>query len=362
MGFVFYSGETASLGRTSRLLGIANALRQQVAETRSTFLVPATGGDTCLIESEGYSWHRLSDERNRLREIWAEAMREVDSPSVLVQDTTLRRPLFRLAQEEGSRQVLVIRERTDLLHFLHQFKAEIAELDLVVFPHTEGELDLLPLDWLPDSKVLYCGTLLRRSRQEAEVATVRKQYGLRPDEFTIVVTNGGGNGAVQLEDDFWSVVQEALKQADPDLPTFHVVCVTGPLSRETVEPVTFRHGRMTLRAFEPRLFDLFAAARLVIGRGGYNTVHELLESGIPALCIPIPDGRSAENQAARIRQAAGLLGSQIHLSDLDPTRLAEEIQQISRQPRWSYVPDIAPDVIAANKRALVHRLLQLTQQ
>ena len=43
-----------------------------------------------------------------------------------------------------------------------------------------------------------------------------------------------------------------------------------------------QRGRLDIREFEPNLLDLFAAANLVVARGGYNTVLELWEVGVPA--------------------------------------------------------------------------------
>lgn len=356
--FVFYPRESTSLGHTSRLLGVADAVRRLAPEVSVLFLVD--DGDTRLIEAHGYAWSRIPADRASLETWWAKTVRSAGTQMVLVQDSSVHHVLSGLARDEQAHQVLILRERTDLLHFLYQKREEITGTDLVVFPHSKQEIGLLPLSWLPESKLMYCGALLRRSLEDIDVAGMRARYGIQTDELTIVVSNGGGNGDVNQDDDFIDTAFAAIRLASADLPEFHVICITGPSSRWQIEHVEFQTGRVTVRDFEPRLFDLFGAANLVIARGGYNTIHELVELGVPSLCLPA--ARPTESQQRRIEQAAAIPGSNIQPGQMDVSQLAASIRRLARMPRWTYQSDGRPDLIAANKRALAERLLQLARR
>jgi UDP-N-acetylglucosamine:LPS N-acetylglucosamine transferase len=109
-----------------------------------------------------------------------------------------------------------------------------------------------------------------------------------------------------------------------------------------------------VRAFEPRLFDLLAAAHLAITRGGYNTVLELRLLGVPAICIPA--WRGAEDQRARIQAAAREAG-RIRLGSLDPGHLVAVIRAVAGEAWWRYQLDDASDDIAVNKLMLAHQML-----
>lgn len=116
-------------------------------------------------------------------------------------------------------------------------------------------------------------------------------------------------------------------------------------------------GRLDVREFEPHLLDLFAAANLVIARGGYNTVLELREAGVPAICVPAE--RAGESQEERIRRAAET-GEQIRLVGLNVDALVREIRRIAGEARWHYEPGDSLMTIQANKAALAERLIRVS--
>jgi predicted glycosyltransferase len=111
-----------------------------------------------------------------------------------------------------------------------------------------------------------------------------------------------------------------------------------------------------MREFEPRLFDLFAAANLVIARGGYNTVLELKQLGIPAICIPAR--RGTEDQKGRIRMARQA-GANIQLGSLASSSLAASIRTVAEEAWWRCQTTDKSDEIVANRATLALRLLAL---
>jgi predicted glycosyltransferase len=129
--------------------------------------------------------------------------------------------------------------------------------------------------------------------------------------------------------------------------------VSGPLSRRRVPWVDLARGKLMVREFEPRLFDLLAAAHLAITRGGYNTMLELRLLGVPAICVPA--WRGAEGQRVRIQAAAREAG-RIRLGSLNPGHLAAAIRAVAREAWWRQSGDVL-DGVTVNRRELVERLL-----
>src|SRR5262249_550261 len=120
----------------------------------------------------------------------------------------------------------------------------------------------------------------------------------------------------------------------------------GPAARPSAGPPRVRGSRLpsgasraTLAAryrgvalVGEELGDLYAAARLVIGRAGAGTVTELAALGLPAILIPLPGARGDEQTAnARVLADAGaavLLAE----ADLTPDRLVREVAALVGDP------------------------------
>lgn len=368
MGILFYAVESIGVGHLSRMLGIAEAIRQIQPELPILFITEAN--DARLLEEHGFPYYQLpashafGNKRWRTaRQAGEQAFNQIlgailiaHKPILIVHDTTIQPQLYKLAVERGIAQALIMRERRDLLTYLAQHRAELDTFKLIAFPHQPEELPDLSVLRQPEDKLIFCGPILRRTISDLQVDEIREQYGLKPDELTIVVTNGGGNAMRYFDDDFMSIVLNAIQSIEVKLPPLRVIAVTGPLSRRRIPWVDLAKGKMIIREFEPRLFDLFAAANLVIARGGYNTVLELEQLGVPAICIPAR--RGVESQEQRIRRAADA-GKQIRLGELDVNALGREIRQIAGGPLWRYELSGKLDGIAANKISLARRLSEV---
>src|SRR3546814_20208934 len=84
--------------------------------------------------------------------------------------------------------------------------------------------------------------------------------------------------------------------------------------------------------------DLLCRARLSISQGGYNTLMEVLATGVPGVVVPFAGGsETAQTQRARMLAAEGLV-TVVAEDGLDPARLAVEIGRGSCRDRvWQYV-------------------------
>ena len=370
MTILFYAIGAGGLGHLSRTLSIADTINQIAPEMPIIFVTEAS--DSRLLNEYPFPYyqvpchHTLSMEERwrilpeqQIRYVWEQTIQsivEAHQPSIIVHDTFIRKHLHQFAVEAGSQGVLILRKRTDTRSFLHRNRHMLSNFGLIAVPHHEGEIGNVKPSWLPEAQFMYCGPLLRRTRSDLRVEEIRQQYGIKPDEFTIVISNGGGNILPDLNDEFIEITLKTLKTLEDHLPVFRAIVITGPLAPLHTQWISFRTGHLIVRDFEPNLLDLFAASNLAITRGGYNTILELQEVGIPAICIPAK--RHAESQAKRIERAMRET-THIQAEALESDILGEIILEAASQPWWRYQPSRKPDHIRANKQLLAHRILRL---
>jgi len=164
----------------------------------------------------------------------------------------------------------------------------------------------------PTSRGLLTGTPLRAEFGQVDSAEARRGLGLRVDVPVVFVT-GGSQGARTLN----TVVPEALCRLRRPVQVLHL---SGPGRGENVRlryaPGEARGITAMVRTHAFDMPSYYAAADLVICRGGGGTVAELAAAGRPAVIIPYPhhkdrqqffNGKLLEDAgAAVVREEAGL--------------------------------------------------------
>jgi UDP-N-acetylglucosamine--N-acetylmuramyl-(pentapeptide) pyrophosphoryl-undecaprenol N-acetylglucosamine transferase len=142
-------------------------------------------------------------------------------------------------------------------------------------------------------------------------------FDLEPDVPCVLVI-GGGTGARRLN--------EVIRQAIPDLiEDGQFIHLTGP----------HREGGTRSRRYRPYAFlreELawaYAAADVVVSRGGLSTLSELAVLGKPTIVVPIRDSHQEEN--ARWFEEHGAVIC-IREDQLTPDRLAETIRCLFESP------------------------------
>ena len=227
----------------------------------------------------------------------------------------------------------------------------------LVFPHHRHELEHIKLpEYVRASSLYFSGPILRRSTRDLDPNFDRSSFGLKEGAFLITITNGGGNAVAEKADDFFKVVLQAVHQVQEMLGRFQVILVKGPMSTDRIHFAPFDTGDLLVTEYEPHLLELYAASNLVIARGGYNTVLELTEVGVPSICIPAL--RYHDDQKQRIELAAARFPN-IHFAPLELQAVCRLIRDVGRQPLWSYPGHCGVDAIAENKSKLAYRLLAL---
>ena len=186
---------------------------------------------------------------------------------------------------------LVVHEQNALPGLANKAGARVAQRVAVSFPDT------------PLPKAEYVGLPIRRMistlDRVALRAEARAHFGLDADRPTLLVT-GGSQGARRLNQ---SVSGASRAFADAGVQVLHVV---GPQGEASPEPTGVPY---VIVPFVDRMDLAYAAADLVVCRGGASSVTEAAAVGLPAVFVPLPIGNGEQEYNARpvVDAGGGLL-------------------------------------------------------
>ena len=173
------------------------------------------------------------------------------------------------------------------------------------------------------------GTPLRREFRTAQRAEARRRLGLRADQPVVFVT-GGSEGAGVL----YERVPRALAATGQPVQVLHL---TGPDNDEDVrrryaELVTASPIRAVVRSLALDMADLYAAADLVVCRGGGCTVAELIATGRASVIVPYPHHKDRQQlHNAKVLERAG--ASQIvEQAEFDEENVAALFRELLGSP------------------------------
>lgn len=186
---------------------------------------------------------------------------------------------------------------------------------------------------IPESisrKMHFTGYIPRKVPDKKAVKEVRKEQGIKADEKMVVVTTGGGGDGYKVMDAYLSM----LESETGPIP-FKSVLVTGPFmpanERISLSKRAKRLGVRTYR-FYRGMEKMLAAADLVIGMGGYNTVCEILSQKTPCLIIPRENPRKEQLIRAQVLNARKLVNF-IPWPSYTPDSLRKKIYSILENPK-----------------------------
>jgi UDP-N-acetylglucosamine--N-acetylmuramyl-(pentapeptide) pyrophosphoryl-undecaprenol N-acetylglucosamine transferase len=183
----------------------------------------------------------------------------------------------------------------------------------------------------PDSPLphaVYTGAPLRRAIVEVDRIrdreAARRQLGIPDDRFLLVVM-GGSLGSGVLNEAVSGYIESHADRRD--LAVRHLC---GERFQNSMGPS--RDGSTGLRydvvGFEPNMPTLYAAADLLVGRGGASTVCEVAAVGLPSILVPWA-GAADDHQTDNVRwlsdQGGAVLVSEAQLT---PARFALEVDRL----------------------------------
>ena len=185
---------------------------------------------------------------------------------------------------------------------------------------------------LPDTvarKVRFCGYLGVKPPTRPPEA-IRQELGVGRGKLVLVTVGGLGWDGFPVLDTYL----EALECLPKDLE-LHSILFTGPeLPLEQREILDRRRRQIASRfpwtrsvqllEFSPRLLDFMAASDLIVARGGYNTVTEILSLGRRALIVPRIAPNLEQLTRASLFEERGLI-RMLHPDHLSPRSLAEAL-------------------------------------
>ncbi len=373
MTILIYAPTSVGLGHTSYCLAMAEQIRAQDAEIPIVILSEVI--DSRLLDAYPFPYYLMPptdaltyDERWQGRRInpaaWGahEAFfRQIvtaHAPSLILFDTFVPPRLHAVAIEYGVPEVVSLYRSGMLSQQLARYSEMFQPFELFIFPYEESEIDDPDLPWIIDmEKVVYGGPLMRSLGGPERITELKQRCALDEQRFTIVIANGGGTSHLSTYDRFFELVLRGLKQADPQMPPFQVMLITGPLHSHPDPYAVFEHGRLDVRDFEVHLRALYASANLTITRSGYNTRTELAALGVPAICIPL---RASNDDQFNNLRALTATHSNLLFHQLEPDAIAETVLRIANRPWWQYQPQPQPEPLFA--KTVVPKLLQIAHR
>lgn len=176
-------------------------------------------------------------------------------------------------------------------------------------------------------RVLYTGTPLREGFGRVDAAAARRDLGLG-DHAPVVLVTGGSQGARALNE----LVPQALQRVRRSLQVVHLSGLGNDGDVRARYAARGREVAVTVRAVAADMDRLFAAADLVVCRGGGTTVAELMAVGRAAVVVPYPhhkDQQQLHNARVLERVGAAVVCEE---RDLDVSRLAERVDALLDEP------------------------------
>lgn len=360
--WMLYSHDALGLGHVRRMLAIARAAlanRPDLAALLVTCspLVDALpmpdGIDYVKLPSarkvgpRDYRPRTLEVDQERFRALREAVLRETGTafaPDLLLADKSplglmgeLASTLDRMKDGRRSQAILGWRDILDEPGDMREEWRLNGTLDVLERTYDEiwvyGDdrvLDVRTAYHLPDSiaaRVRHLGYLAPRV---SEADRIRAREVLHVDGAPLaVVTVGGGESGERVVDTYFEVLRRRLLD-----PAFHTLVITGPLMAEADQRrlAAYASPRAQVVPFMPGLEAVIAAADVVVGRAGYNTVCEALGSATPAVFIPRVLHRG--EQSLRARRLADLgLAQIVDEPDLTPASLARAVRRALRRGR-----------------------------
>ncbi|HTW20736.1 MAG TPA: undecaprenyldiphospho-muramoylpentapeptide beta-N-acetylglucosaminyltransferase [Mycobacteriales bacterium] len=302
MNVLLAGGGTA--GHVSPLLALADRLVSDDPSTRVLALGTATGIEARVVPARGYSLYEIPrvplPRRPSLRLVRLPgdlaaavrgaraAMAEVQADVVVGFGGYVAAPAYLAARR--ARIPIVVHEQNSRPGLANRLGARLTPWVAVTFPATR----------LPHA--VRTGLPLRAEitglDRAAERAPARRSFGLDPDRTTVLVV-GGSLGAQRLNDVFPSIEGDLAARA---VQVLHI-CGTGKSVRLATPNPAY-----VVREYVDRMDLAYAAADVVVGRSGANTVSEVTALGLPAVFVPLPIGNGEQRlNAEPVQQAGGAL-------------------------------------------------------
>jgi predicted glycosyltransferase len=303
LSFVSYAVNGRGLGHLSRQIAIQRWIRRyaRFAGVHSEHWFLTTSEADTLLHREGFAGFKLPSKSVvetagiskpaylALAKQWVWNSIALVRPDVLLVDTFPNGSFQELlgVLDLCRHKALVLRPVKEEFASRPAFKAVAALYDRIVIPQTADAAERQSLG-LPPERVRHVGPVMRAERFEAfDRAQARHRLGVPPDARCWLVSGGGGG------DDTVAALYDRIDELSASDPSAWWVFAAGPLFRGRP-----RTGPQRVWWTTPDLATHLAAFDGAISAAGYNSVHELLFSGVPTIFVPQP--KVADDQSGRV--------------------------------------------------------------
>ncbi len=158
-------------------------------------------------------------------------------------------------------------------------------------------------------------------------AAARRRLGVPDDRFLVAVMGGSlGSGVLNA-----AIARYANAHRDDDGLAIRQVAGERFIDEVAVVDSSGSTGLFhQIVGYEDNMASIYAAADLLIGRGGASTVHEVAVTGIPAILIPWT-GAADDHQTENVRWLTDADGAELMTETAlaaDPSHLDEAIERL----------------------------------
>lgn len=354
---IFSGGGT--LGSVTPLLGLAAILQARYPEAEIVWVGTETGPEQVVVEAAGYrfvsmpaaklrrywSWRNVSDLGRMIAAFWqANRILWQEQPRLCVSaGAYVSVPLHWAAWLHG---VPTWIHQLDVAPGLaNRLMARVARLVTVALPQS--------LAFFPRRKTVVIGNFTRPDIGQGSAESGRAFWQIT-DSDPVVLVLGGGTGAER--------VNELIAAAAPHLLSqVHIIHSLGAeRSTRLAKPLATQYpGRYRPVPFlGSSMAQAYAAADLVVTRGGFGTLTELAALSKAAIVIPIPGHQQANVRYFVDKKA--VIAVDERLTDGD--HLAQVIRHLLQQPGLraqlgAHLHAAAPSAEAARVETLAARFL-----
>lgn len=180
---------------------------------------------------------------------------------------------------------------------------------------------------------VFIGNPVRCELISADGSRIAEKYGLAGKK-PLLLAVGGSGGSEALN----NIIQTNLKDL---LEKYEIIHITGKKCAET------KTKSYVSRQYAKDIFDLYAAADVIISRAGANAVREISAMGKRALYIPLPKTASRGDQILNAKQAAsGGRAAVLEQETLTKAKLLTTLEYLMASPP----PEPDKDVLSVNSK------------
>jgi len=332
ISIVLVAGGTA--GHTSPMIATAEAIKAADPSARllcvgtakglETTVVPAVGLPLRLIPAVPWPRRLNADMVCLPWRLWdatrqaSAILREVGADVVAGFGGYVSLPVYLAARR--AHIPVVVQEQNALPGMANKVAARFAQAVLTSFPGT------------PIRGAQFTGMPVRRAISDlalngrtTDQAAARSEFGL-PLEGPVLLVSGGSQGATRLNDAVLGARERLLASG---VSVLHVW--GGRNYPEDAEVIEMGGARYVPWSFVEEMARAYAAADLMLARGGASTVSETGSVGLPSIYVPFPHGNGEQWRNAAPLVEAGA-GEFVADEDLTPDKVVELVLALCGDP------------------------------